>query len=110
MFGGLILAAMLEADERVFSEGHEVGKQKAVSGFDLVLLIFCLSGIACAGRMSRKRERHILAAPIISAPAPFFGAGALGLRRLAVIKEKPWIAFECIQDRAIGKNPRGADQ
>src|SRR5207249_5959361 len=27
-----------------------------------------------------------------------------------VIKEKSWIAFQRVEDRAIGKNPRGAHQ
>src|ERR1035441_5499115 len=74
VFGGSIQAAVFEADDGVPAEGHEVGQEKPVSGFYLVLLVLCLLGTARAGGMAGEWQRHVLAAPIISTPAPFLGA------------------------------------
>src|SRR2546429_8565738 len=94
MLGGLVLPAMFEADERVFAEWHQIRQQKAVSGLDFIVVVFRFLRVASAGGVAGERERHVLAAPIIAAAAPFFGAGALGLRALAVIKEKSRVAFQ----------------
>src|ERR1035437_360130 len=110
VFGGIILAAVFEADYGIPAEKHKVGQEKPVSGFYLVLLVLRLLGIASAGGMPGEGQRHVLAAPIISAPAPFLGAGALRLRRLAVVEEEPGIAFQRAEHRAVGEYPGGAHQ
>ena len=56
MFGRLVFAAVFEADDRVSPERHEVGQQKSVRRFDLVLVISRFQLIARAHRMARKRQ------------------------------------------------------
>ncbi len=56
--------------------------------------------------MSRERQRHGLAAPIIAAAAPLFRTGALRLRRVTVVEEEPGIPFERIEPRLVRKNER----
>src|SRR5438876_12285280 len=93
VLGGLILSAVFQPDEGVFSKGHQIAEQEPVGRFDLVLLILCFFGVARAGRMAGKGPAHILAVPIISSAAPFLRAGALGLPSLVVIKESARFRF-----------------
>jgi hypothetical protein len=60
--------------------------------------------------MPDKRKRHVLPAPVVPAAAPFLGAGALRLRREAVIEIESRIAFQRVQVRAMREDPRGAHQ
>src|ERR1035441_402638 len=101
---------MFEADYGIPAERHKVCQEKPVSGFYLVLLVLRLLGAARAGGMPGEGQRHVLAAPIISAPAPFLGAGTLRLRRLAVVEEEPGIAFQRAEHRAVGEYPGSAHQ
>src|SRR6266849_5075569 len=101
MFGRLVFAAVFEADDGVSPERHEVGQQKSVRRFDLVLVISRFQLIARAHGMAGKRQRHVLSSPIIAAPAPFLGAGAVSLRREAVVEEEPWITLKRVQRGAI---------
>ena len=110
VLGGFVLAAVLEADQRVAAERHQVGKQEAVRRFDLVLGAQRRQRAACAGRMSRQRQRGIDAAPIVAAAAPLLGAGALRLRRLAVVEEEARVTLQRAQHRRVRKHDRGAHQ
>src|SRR6266404_2308870 len=108
MLGGLVPPAMFEANKGVLAEGHQIGQQKTVARLDLVQVVLRFLRAACTHRMPGKGQRHIAPTPVISSPGPFFCAGPLGLRRLAVIKEKPRISLERVQDRAVGENKGSA--
>ena len=95
---------------RVLSKRHQVRQQKAIRRMNLVLVILGLRQLPRADRMTGKRQRHVLSAPIIPAAAPFLRPGALGLRRLAVVKEKSRIAFQRVKIIAVRKNKRRADE
>src|SRR6266571_1689640 len=110
MFDRLVFSAVFEADDRVSPERHEVGQQKSVRRFDLVLVISRFRLAARAHRMARKRQRHVLSPPIIAAPAPLLGAGAVSLRREAVVEEEPRITLKRVQRGPIGKHPGIADE
>ena len=60
--------------------------------------------------MAGKGQGHVKAAPVITTATPFFSAGALGLRRLAVIEEKARVSFQRIQHTAMRKNPGVPDK
>src|SRR5436190_6879930 len=110
MLRGFVLAAVLETDERVLAEWHHIAEKETIGGFDFVFLAFGLGGFARAGGMANERKRHVLAAPIVAAAAPFFGASALGLRGLAVVEEKSRVTFESVENRAVGENPGRAHE
>ena len=105
MLGGFILSAVFEADHGVFSEGHQVGQQESISRLDFVFLVLRLFLVARAQRMAGERQRHVQSTPVIPSSAPFLGAGAISLRRLAVIEEKARVTFQRVEIGAIGKNP-----
>ena len=110
MLGGVVHAAVFEADDGVAAERHQVGQEEPVGGLDLVLLVLGLLGAARADGMAGEGQGHVLAAPIIAAAAPFLGAGAVGLRRLAVVEEEPRVAFQRVEHGPVGEDPRGADE
>src|SRR5438876_2218343 len=110
MLGGLVFAAVFEPDERAFAKGHQVGEQKAVGRFNFVLIVLRLALIARADRVTGKGQAHIASSPVISTTAPLFRAGAVGLRRLAVVKKEARVAFERVQHGVMGKNPRCPDE
>src|SRR5438128_7797135 len=62
-----------------------------------------------ADRMADEWQRHSLAAPVVAAAAPLFAAGALPLRREAVIKIEPRIALQRRQVALFRKCVRGTD-
>src|SRR5438067_13367177 len=101
MLDRFVLAAVFEPNHGAFSKRHQVAQQKAVGGLDFVLVTFCFFGIASAGRVPGKGQRHIQAAPVIPSPAPFLSSGALCLGSLAVIEKETWIALECVENSAI---------
>src|SRR5579863_10331672 len=78
-------SAMLQLNPRILAEGHQVGQQEAVGGLDLVFRTDGRGGVPGAGGMAGKRNSHVLASPVVASPAPFLRAGALGLRRAAVV-------------------------
>src|SRR6266852_8032024 len=110
MFGRLVFAAVFEADDRVSPKRHEVGQQKSVRRFDLVLFISRFRLVARAHGMARKRQRHVLSPPIVAAAAPFLGAGAVSLRRETVVEEESRITLERVQRGAIRKSPGSAHE
>src|ERR1043166_7309713 len=85
---GLVFTAVFELNDRALAEGEQVSQQKTVGRFNSVLVIFRLLVVARAGRVPGKRKSHVSAAPVIAAAAPFLSAGAVGLRRLAVVKKE----------------------
>src|SRR5207249_12298235 len=101
MFGRFVRAAVLELDAGVFAEGEEVGEEEAVGGFDFVVFAFRLLGGGSAGGMTREGQGHVSSAPVITRAAPFFGAGALTLRRFAVVEEEARVAFEGVEDGVV---------
>src|SRR5690348_9349718 len=60
--------------------------------------------------MAGKWERHVLAAPVIAPTAPFLGAGALRLRRIAIVEIKAGIALKCVQIRLVREDQGCADE
>src|SRR5690349_11760263 len=60
--------------------------------------------------MARKGQGHIKPAPVVSTAAPLFCAGALRLRRIGVVEEKPRIAFERGKVRIVGEDETGSDE
>jgi len=109
MLDRLVLSAVLESNECIPAERHQISEQKAVSGFDSILVIKRCPGVARTRGMAGEWQSHVLAAPIIPASTPFFGTRALRLRGLAVIKEESRIALKRVEHGAIGKNPGCAD-
>ena len=105
MLGGFILSTVFEADHGVFSERHQVGQQESISRLNFVFFILRLFLVARAHRMAGERQRHVTSTPVIPAATPFLGAGAISLRRLAVIEEKTRVTFQRVEVGAIGKNP-----
>src|SRR5690242_5576478 len=103
MLGGLVGASVFQADFGVLAKRHEVGEEKAVSRLDFVFSAHSASGVTTAGRLAGERQRHIAAAPVIAAAAPFFRACALCLRRLAVVKEEARVPFQGTEIRAVRK-------
>ena len=110
MFRRIIFPAVLEANQRVLPEWHQVRQQETVGRFDFVFRILRRLRIARSHRVACEGQGHIVAAPVIAATSPFLGAGALRLRCLAVIKEEARIAFQCAETRAVGENERRADE
>src|SRR5262249_53684282 len=94
--------------ESIFTEGKQVGEQKTVSRFDFILVVFGLFFIARPNGVTSKWKCHVAPTPIVASPSPFFCASSISLRRLAVIEEKPRIAFERVEIRAVRKNKRRA--
>src|SRR6185312_3632495 len=101
-------AAMLQANNGILSERHQIRKQKTVAGFNLVLAIESRLRRSRADGMAHERQCHIEPAPIIAAAAPLFGPGALRLRRQAVIKKEPRIALQSSQISGVRKDERCA--
>ena len=60
--------------------------------------------------MAGEREGHVPPAPVVAAAAPFLGAGALGLRRVAVVEVEARVALQRVQHRAVGEDERRADE
>src|SRR5437867_703401 len=102
MLGRLVGSAVLELDAGVFPEGEKVGEEEAVGGFEFVVVAFRFFGRWRATGMTREGQGHVSSSPVIAAAAPFFGAGALGLGRLAVVEEETRIAFEGVEDGVMG--------
>src|ERR1700730_213366 len=94
VLGGFVGAAVLEGDAGVSAEGEEVGQEEAISGFDLVEVRFGVLGTFRADGVPGEREGHVEAAPVVSAAAPFFGAGALGLGGQGVVEVEARVAFK----------------
>ena len=94
-------AAVFELDAGILAERHQVGEEEAIGGFDVVLGTHGVLGAFGARGMAGEGQRHVEAAPIVSAAAPFFGAGALGLRRPAVVEEEARIAFERVEHGVV---------
>src|SRR5581483_11754118 len=102
--------AVLQANHGILSERHEVGEQKAVSGFDFV---FTVNGRLRGPRshgMTCKGQCHIESTPIISTAAPLFRPRALRLWRQAVIEEETRIALECFEICIVRKDERCTGQ
>src|SRR5271154_4774381 len=60
--------------------------------------------------MSAQGQRGGVAAKIVAAAGPLLGAGALRLRRAAVVEEKARVAFQRPEVGLIGKDERGANE
>src|SRR5260370_38739996 len=77
---------------------------------DFSLVFFGLLQLARADRMPGKGQRHVSAAQIIPAAAPFLRAGAVGLRCETVVKEKSRVAFQRAEVIAMRENKGSADK
>src|SRR4051794_29499020 len=60
-------------------------------------------------RMTGKRQRHSLAAPIIAASAPLLATSPLPLRRETVVEKESRIAFECVEVAVFRERVRCAN-
>src|SRR5437867_13087899 len=92
---------MLQSDNCVFSEGHEIRKQETVRRMNLVFRRQSFLDPSGADRMSRKWQRHIQSAPVIAASSPLFGPCAVRLRSLAVIEKESRIALQRRQNTVM---------
>src|ERR1044071_4510680 len=85
VFRRLVLSAVLEADDGAVAEGHQVGEQETIGGFNPVLVVECLLCVAGPDGVAGERESHVPAAPVVAPAAPFLRARSVSLRGLAVV-------------------------
>ena len=84
---------MLQADDSVFTERHQVSEEKPVGGLDHVVGTLGFLRSSRAHGMPREGKSHIESTPIIPASCPLFRAGAVSLGRQAVVEEKPRVWY-----------------
>src|SRR5688572_9829771 len=60
--------------------------------------------------MAGEGERHGPAAPIVATAAPFYGAGAVGLRRVAVVEKESRVPFQSKMICLMREDERRADE
>jgi hypothetical protein len=60
--------------------------------------------------VSHKRKGHIALAPVVATAAPFLGACALRLRRLAIVKKEARITLKRRKLRTVREDPGSTDQ
>jgi hypothetical protein len=110
VFVGVVFAAVFEGDAGVFSEGEEVGEEEAVGGVDFVEVVFGFFELAGADGVAGEGERHVSPAPVVTAAAPFLGAGAVGLGGHGVVEVEAGVAFEGGEGVGLGEDEGGADE
>src|ERR1700722_15128040 len=87
-------ATMFKTNRCVPPERHQIGEKKAICRLDFILLARGALATLCSYRVSNQGQRHIQAAPIVSASAPLLRTRTLCLRCKTVIEEEARIAFQ----------------